>query len=94
MSISDRFWGPFGHHLGGQKPQFFMFVRSKIEVGGPRAIFFDFERRNFDVESEIGILRSNFGEFGAKKVARLTKNHEGLFDMLVFELTQRNAPGW
>ena len=94
MFFWGGFWVPFGHHSGGQKPQCFMVFRSNIEVGGPRAIFFDFERRNFDVESEIGILRSNFGEFGAKKVAELTTNHERLFGMLVFELTRRNAQGW
>ena len=37
--------------------------RKKIEVGGPRAIFFEFERQKSDFESEVGFLRSNFGYF-------------------------------
>ena len=37
--------------------------RKKIEVGGPRAIFFEFERQKSDFESEVGFLSSNFGYF-------------------------------
>ena len=40
-----------------------MKTRKKIEVGGPRAIFFEFERQKSDFESEVGFLRSNFGYF-------------------------------
>ena len=54
--------------------------RKQIEVGCPRAIFFEFERQNSDFESEVGFLRSNFGYF--LKFSEILEGNRKYFLML------------